>query len=610
MTQFYSRNDVNYSGDVYSIPFDYIDKKEVKVYIDDELWTKWHFLNKHQLTLDEVPEDIKYSNIISVRRETDIEEKVVTYDNNSLLTKENLNKSQDQLLFAVQEIYDNNTQFQIDTDEVIETNKQEVLDIQNDFKQEIYKIVDEVKDAADKVNTLEEAVDTAVTAANTATEQADLATNQAKEAIKITTQANEDITEVLEEAENLLQETKNIADTKVDLDDMVEINLGNSFELFDTKLTDHVLTYEETKGWALQGTYVYKNALAGSRYGYPDFCNKVLEEYNQATTTETVNGVTVKVHSNGHKFYDIANKTGIDDFFNTMGSAWFYGVDTENERIFLPRDNNKIHGELIENIVDGTKWCRVYSDGWCEQGYSEIAGGTTITLLKPFKDTNYTVVATPNASAGTMTGGFCRKTSNSQVYYQPCYRTGDGQGNSTVKGSVYACGYTTVVQPYEVEKYYYICVGNTTNYEGVIEVVNQGMEILEQVNEGIESRVAKDSMQEVPCIVETYVNGTSWYRVYSDGWCEQGGKTVVSQEASNVQVVFTKPYNNIPTVMTNINALVAYTHNTGNATVSSVMGRSGAINRVSNTGFYFSYLSVSSSNGFGEAYWFACGYIA
>lgn len=26
-------------------------------------------------------------------------------------------------------------------------------------------------------------------------------------------------------------------------------------------------------------------------------------------------------------------------------------------------------------------------------------------------------------------------------------------------------------------------------------------------------------------IVETYVNGTSWYRVYSDGWCEQGGNS-------------------------------------------------------------------------------------
>lgn len=26
-----------------------------------------------------------------------------------------------------------------------------------------------------------------------------------------------------------------------------------------------------------------------------------------------------------------------------------------------------------------------------------------------------------------------------------------------------------------------------------------------------------------PRIVETYSNGTSWYRVWSDGWCEQGG---------------------------------------------------------------------------------------
>ena len=27
-------------------------------------------------------------------------------------------------------------------------------------------------------------------------------------------------------------------------------------------------------------------------------------------------------------------------------------------------------------------------------------------------------------------------------------------------------------------------------------------------------------------VTETYVNGTSWYRVWSDGWCEQGGKSL------------------------------------------------------------------------------------
>lgn len=59
----------------------------------------------------------------------------------------------------------------------------------------------------------------------------------------------------------------------------------NSFQLFDTVLKDHVLTYEESKGLALQGTYVYKDAVAGSRYGYPDFYNKCLEEYSNSNNT-------------------------------------------------------------------------------------------------------------------------------------------------------------------------------------------------------------------------------------------------------------------------------------------------------------------------------------
>ena len=48
--------------------------------------------------------------------------------------------------------------------------------------------------------------------------------------------------------------------------------------MFDTVVKDHILTYEESRGLALQGTYVYKNAIAGERYGYPDFYNKCLEE--------------------------------------------------------------------------------------------------------------------------------------------------------------------------------------------------------------------------------------------------------------------------------------------------------------------------------------------
>ena len=59
---------------------------------------------------------------------------------------------------------------------------------------------------------------------------------------------------------------------------------GGGKDLFDIVQKDHILTYEETEGYELLGNYVYKEAVAGSRYGYPDFYNKVLEEYNASTS--------------------------------------------------------------------------------------------------------------------------------------------------------------------------------------------------------------------------------------------------------------------------------------------------------------------------------------
>ena len=51
-----------------------------------------------------------------------------------------------------------------------------------------------------------------------------------------------------------------------------DIKLAATFNLFDTKIADHILEGKEATGWALQGTYVTKDL-------YPDFYNKCLEEY-------------------------------------------------------------------------------------------------------------------------------------------------------------------------------------------------------------------------------------------------------------------------------------------------------------------------------------------
>ena len=55
---------------------------------------------------------------------------------------------------------------------------------------------------------------------------------------------------------------------------------------------------------------------------------------------------------------------------------------------------------ITETYSNGASWYRVYSDGWCEQGgINECIKDvqTTISLLKNYQDSNYTVLSTYNA---------------------------------------------------------------------------------------------------------------------------------------------------------------------------------------------------------------------
>lgn len=366
-------------------------------------------------------------------------------------------------------------------------------------------------------NEAQQAATEALASQNTATEKAQIATEKAQ----IATEKAEETLQTYETAMNDFETIRvnNIdeingivaghlddlnsldATIKKDAEDIIN-RVGIS--MFDTILKDHILTYEETKGLALQGTYVYKEALAGSRYGYPDFYNKCLEEYNEATSTETINGIEVKVHSNGHKFYDIANKTAIDDFFNSIGSAWFYGVDTENERIFLPRNNY-----LTSYISNGDKSVAVYGNGMS----LGLTDGVANVGLQNGLNTSYGYLFACNQTYGKPLG------TTSNVFTANFIRSLGITKDSSKSGIVGNIN----LQNSQNGMYLYICVGNTTNYEGMSEVVNQGMEILDQVNQGIESRIKLDgSNAEFPVVVESYQNGNSGYILYSP---DQNGRT-------------------------------------------------------------------------------------
>lgn len=102
-------------------------------------------------------------------------------------------------------------------------------------------------------------------------------------------------------------------------------------------------------------------------------------------------------------------------------------------------------------------------------------------------------------------------------------------------------------------------------------------------------------------LVESYQNGADWYRVYSDGWCEQGGWGVgLGQTGQAVNLL--KPYPDSPLVYFSVFAeIIDYT--SGSQKVVSC--------RIQNTTGNKFYVYTSTTNGWGNYNfnWQARGYL-
>ena len=104
------------------------------------------------------------------------------------------------------------------------------------------------------------------------------------------------------------------------------------------------------------------------------------------------------------------------------------------------------------------------------------------------------------------------------------------------------------------------------------------------------------NLSNVAVIVQNYVNGTSWYRVWSDGWIEQGG--VTTDTVGKITYNLLKTYSN-----------ANYTLTLG-CTTSGSDGGGGAFPGISaktNSSFtiYYDYTSTNKNKGVN---WYACGY--
>ena len=301
MTVYFARKEYVYSGGdaIFSIPFSYIKKEHISVLVNDEATENYTYLNNSQI---QVNDTLETNDVVSIIRSTPIDSRMVVFSDTSILDKKAQNLAQEQVFDAIQEVYDNNIKFNIDTLDILEANKeeleqtiannkQELLDIQSsfesevtqtiannkqelenaiqDFENEVNATIDTVKEAAEKVNELEQAVEEAKTAAQTATSKANETSQTLDDAItemdnRITAattsmnqklanaqQAAEDATEQAELAANKVDEAEGVI---ASLTPVVTQEIAD--RISDTNRLQNQINYLQTKAVGVFSEYL------------------------------------------------------------------------------------------------------------------------------------------------------------------------------------------------------------------------------------------------------------------------------------------------------------------------------------------------------------------
>ena len=222
--------------------------------------------------------------------------------------------------------------------------------------------------------------------------------------------------------------------------------------------------------------------------------------------------------------YDSGDYTAIfDTEANWQTSVAQYGVcgkfvyDSVNNTVRLPKITGK---------VDGTTDLTALGD----------------LVAQYIKLPNITGTFGPVGSTGcTATGAFTRSSN-----VGPLANTGENDPSiafdASLSSSVYSGdGTDTKIHEQAINVLYYIVIATSTKTSIQVDID----EIATDLNGKADVDLTNcTTLTPVHCVVETYINGTSWYRVYDDGWCEQGGQVTATTNNAGLKISLLKPYAN------------------------------------------------------------------
>ena len=262
-------------------------------------------------------------------------------------------------------------------------------------------------------------------------------------------------------------------------------------DMFDCKWADHQLNdvqwlRADTFSW--QAGSVYESAY---QHLADDIDGKTLQ-------SETIGNTTIQFYlaDDGHKICPASEESNVVAIYNATGVAWYYIIDTTNERFKLPRTKFGFTGlrDTVGNYV--------------APGLPNITGKFAYDVWQS---------ASYDSGAFYNDGGNKRRGTDNDSNSSGGRTAFDASRSSAIYGA------STTVQPPATQMYLYFYVGEFTQ---------TAIENTAGLNAELFNNKVDKGHQVIEFQAPTAQNNYTWYRKYADGWVEQGRGLYIQSSAT------------------------------------------------------------------------------
>lgn len=180
---------------------------------------------------------------------------------------------------------------------------------------------------------------------------------------------------------------------------IASVNVGTYHQAGFPNITGTFTEHGNTSGVKCTGVFTGEERIGiGSNSGGTSDGGRVTMN---ASLSSSLYGLSTTVQPESHEWMICvvvagqATNLGSVDVSNVMSAVAQVQADVESIQANMPPRSSVYVKEVWKS---GTEWCRIFSDGWIEQGGILKENSGTVSFHKGFSNTDYTFLHTPNLS--------------------------------------------------------------------------------------------------------------------------------------------------------------------------------------------------------------------